>query len=330
MKKYATVLVTGGAGYIGRHVVKALMESGHFPVVLDNSLTGHSHTMPNNVRVNGRIEDSRLLSSLFTQYDFDAVIHLAAYPESMEAQIDPIKYHQNNFCATLVLIESMLNYGVRHFIFTSSAAVYGESIYTPMDENHRCQPKTRHGESKYFVEKVLQDCGLTHGLNYIVLRHFSVAGYNSQHTVGISGRRNADIITSMIDVAAGLEPAFNIFGTDYETTDGTCIRDYVHVDDVADAYVAALEKLVAGGGHNVYNIGTGKGYSVLQVLEAVEDVTSRSITALPMARRSGDPAVLVADIFKIRSDLGWQAKYETLEEIVRTSWDWHQKRGVPN
>jgi UDP-glucose 4-epimerase len=330
IRKFATVLVTGGAGYIGSHVVKALMDAGHFPVVLDNSLPGNGPGRNDGVRVNGRIEDAKMLSSLFTQYDFDAVMHFAAYPEGMEGTIDPIKYHQNNFSATLVLVESMLNYGVKQFIFSSSAAVYGESQYTPMDENHPCVPTTRHGQSKYFVEKVLHDCSLINGLRHITLRHFSVVGYNPKRTNGIVGRRNADIITSMFDAAAGTKQAFNIFGTSYATADGTCIRDYVHVDDVAEAYVAALDRLMNGGRSAVYNIGTGQGHSVRQVLEKIQQVTGRAIPAAPMPCRPGDPAVLIADAGSIRTELGWQPKYEDLASIIRTTWAWRQKRALPN
>jgi UDP-glucose 4-epimerase len=330
MKKYATILVTGGAGYIGRHVVKALMSAGHFPVVLDNSLPPRMPAITGAVRIDGRIEDARLLSSLFTQYDFDAVVHLAAYPGAMESGIDPIKYHQNNFSGTLVLVESMLNYGIKRFIFSSTAAVYGDSEYTPMDENHPCRPNTRHGESKYFVEKVLQDCSLTHGLKYIALRLFSVTGNNPRHADGLSDRRHADIITGTLDAAAGLTRSFNIFGTDYNTNDGTCIRDYVHVTDVAAAYVAALGRLMNGARSAVYNVGTGRGHSVRQVVEEVQAVTGRPVTIEPLARRPGDAAVLIADPTRSQSELGWQARFKDLEEIIRSSWAWHQKRIVPN
>jgi UDP-glucose-4-epimerase GalE len=330
MKHYATLLVTGGAGYIGRHAVKALLDAGYFPVVLDNSLPRYGLTASEGIQVNGYIEDKKLLSSLFSQYDFDAVMHIAAYPESAEATMDPIKYHRNNLYATMVLVESMLNFGVKRLIFTSSAAVYGEPHHMPVDEAHPCQPMSRHGESKYFVEKVLEDCRVTHGLEYITLRHFSVAGYNPHRTTGISGRKNADLITNMIDAAAGFTPAFSIFGTDYDTSDGTCIRDYVHVDDLADAYVAALERVMNGGSGGVYNVGSGRGYSVKQVLEKVQTVTGRKIPSLPMDRRAGDPAVLIADATKIRSELGWQPRFGTLEDIIETAWVWYQKSVVPN
>lgn len=244
--------------------------------------------------------------------------------------MDPIKYHRNNIYATMVLVESMLNFGVKRFIFTSSAAVYGEPQYTPVDEEHPRHPLSRHGESKYFVEKVLEDCRLTHSLEYITLRHFTVAGYNPHRTTGISGRKNADLITNMIDAAAGFKPAFSIFGTDYDTPDGTCIRDYVHVADLADAYVAALERILNSGTSGVYNVGSGRGYSIKQVLEKVQTVTGRNIPSLAMERRPGDPATLIADAGKIRSELGWQPKFGTLEEIIETTWSWYQKTVMPN
>ena len=330
MKKHGTILVTGGAGYIGRHVVKALMNSGYFTVVLDNGLTRYCRAVPGSVTINGKIEDPKLLSRLFTRYDIEAVMHFAAYSEAVEATIDPIKYHRNNFSGTLVLLESMLNYGVRRFIFSSSAAVYGESEYTPMDEKHPCHPTTRHGESKYFVEKVLHDCSLTHGLRYMALRHFGVAGYNPNHATGVSNRKNTDIITGMIDTAAGINPSFEIYGTDYGTPDGTCIRDYVHVSDVADAYIAALQSLLNGARSSVYNIGTGRGHSVKQVLETVRKVTGRNVTTIAQGVRSGDPAILIADAARICSELGWQPRFEDLEAIIQTTWAWHQKQAMPN
>ena len=330
MNKYATVLVTGGAGYIGRHVVKALMAAGHFPVVMDNSLAPYAQRVPGCVCVSGRIEDKKLLSSLFTQYDFDAVMHLAAYPEAMESVIDPIKYHQNNFSGTMVLVESMLNYGIRRLIFSSSAAVYGESQYTPMDEDHPCQPNTRHGESKHFVEKVLHDCSLTHGLRYIALRHYSVVGYNALRTAAMLNCRNSDIITNMLNAAIGKTLIFNIFGTDYATPDGTCIRDYVHVDDVAGAYIAALLSLMNGGRSDVYNIGTGHGHSVKELLARVQSVTGRPIPTAPVARRHGDAATLIADAGKIRSELGWKPKLADLDSIIQATWSWHQESPMLN
>jgi UDP-glucose 4-epimerase len=330
MKKYATILVTGGAGYVGRHVVRALLNALHFPVVLDNSMPSCRLKLPGCAQVKGSINDRKLLTSLFTQFDFDAVIHLAACTEGLSVAADPARYHQNNFSATMVLLESMFNFGVRRLIFSSSSSVYGQPKSTPMDERHPCHPTTRHGESKYFIEKVLHDCSLTCGLRSIIFRHYAVTGYNISCNGKIRHPSKNDILTNAIAVASGGAPVFNIYGTDYGTPDGTCVRDYVHVDDVAGAYLAAVGSLMNGGRSAVYNIGTGNGYSVRELLETVRKVTKRTICEAPSSRRSGDVAALVADAARIRAELAWRPQFTDLESIIRSAWAWHQDKPTLN
>jgi UDP-glucose 4-epimerase len=331
MRKYATILITGGAGYIGRHVVRALLDNLHFPVILDNSAHSCKLKMPGCAQFKGNIDDRKLLTSLFTQFDFDAVIHLATCSDGLSAVMDPVKYHQNNFSATMVLLESMFNFGIQRLIFSSSAAVYGEPQYTPMDERHPCHPNTRQGESKYFIEKVLHDCSLTCGLRSIVLRHYSVTGCNITCLGEIRpNSKKIDILSNALYVAAGEAPVFNIYGTDYGTPDGTCVRDYVHVDDVACAYTASVDSLMNGGRSAVYNIGSGNGYSVRDLLEVVRKVTNRTIHEAVLSRRPGDAATLIADAAKIRAELGWQPRFTDLESIIRAAWSRRQDKSMLN
>ncbi len=326
MNMFKTVLVTGGAGYIGSHMVKALAEAGHLPIVLDNLSKGHRDAVLGGTFVKGDIDDRRLLYEIFTKYDIDAVMHFAGYIEVGESVADPLKYYRNNFTSTAILVESMLRFDVRRFIFSSSAAVYGEPNDSPIDESHPCNPTSPYGESKLYVEKLLESCRIAHGLQYASLRYFNAAGADPSGLIGERHYPESHLIPLILDAATGERDAVHIYGTDYPIPDGTCIRDYVHVNDLVQAHLLALERLVIDGRSGIYNIGNSRGYSIKEVIETIEHVTGLSLPVVQTRRRPGDPAELVADATKIRAKLDWQPQYESLESIVRTAWQWHPKR----
>lgn len=326
MKTFKTVLVTGGAGYIGSHMVKALAEEGHLPIVLDNLSKGYRDAVLCGTFVKGDIDDERLLYELFTKYDIDAVMHFAAYTEVGESVADPLKYYHTNFISAATLVESMLRFGVRRFIFSSSAAVYGEPQYTPIDELHPCNPTSPYGESKLYVERMLESCRTAHDLQYISLRYFNAAGADPSGLIGERHQPESHLIPLILDAAIEKRPNISIYGTDYPTPDGTCIRDYVHVSDLVQAHLLVLDQLMAEGCSETYNIGNSKGYSVKEVIETVSKVTGVDIPVVVSGRRQGDALELIANSLKIRTTLGWQPKYESLESIIRTAWNWHPKR----
>ncbi len=318
------ILVIGGCGYIGTHMVKALLEAGHRPIILDNLSKGHRELLPGGDFIQGDIQDSGLLDQVFNTHAIDAVMHFAALIEVGESVQRPLAYYRNNVSATANLLEAMVRHDVRRFIFSSSAAVYGEPDYTPIDENHPLRPTSPYGESKLYVENILRACDRAYGLKSVCLRYFNAAGADPSGAIGERHDPESHLIPLIIQVALGQRDSIAIYGTDYPTPDGTCVRDYIHVNDLAAAHLLALEALAQGGASRVYNLGNGNGFSVRQVIETVRKITGHPIPAKETPRRPGDPAVLIASSDNIIKDLNWQPRFDDLEEIVRTAWEWHR------
>jgi UDP-glucose 4-epimerase len=315
------ILVVGGAGYIGSHMVKALLEAGFEVLVLDNLSTGYRELLTGGTFVQGSLGDSGLLDSLFQENPVDAVMHFAAFSLVGESVQTPLKYYRNNIAETVSLIESMVRHGVGRFIFSSTAAVYGEPVKSPISEDHPRQPTNPYGTSKLCVERILEDCDRAHGLKSVSLRYFNAAGADASGAIGEMHDPETHLIPLVLKSALSQAP-INIFGTDYPTPDGTCIRDYVHVTDLAQAHLLALRALLDGSGSSTYNLGNSIGYSVRQVIDLARKVTGRTIETVEEQRRAGDPATLVADSGKIKGALNWTPMYEDLENIIATAWKW--------
>ncbi|WP_287190158.1 UDP-glucose 4-epimerase GalE [Syntrophothermus sp.] len=320
------ILVTGGAGYIGSHVVKALGQAGYDVVVYDNLSTGHEWAVLYGKLIRGDVRDQEALDKVFKQHSIDAVMHFAAHIVVPESVRQPLKYYLNNVTGSLSLLEAMKRNGLRKFIFSSSAAVYGIPDKIPITEENRLDPINPYGQTKAVVEKVLADMAYAQDLDYVALRYFNVAGADPQARIGEGKEDATHIITMCVRTAAGLRPCLEIFGTDYPTPDGTCIRDYIHVDDLAQAHLLALEHLLAGGKSRVYNCGYSRGYSVLQVVEAAKKVTGVDFPVKYSGRREGDPPALVAGATKLQAELGFTPRYDNLDYIIETAWRWEQKR----
>ena len=323
MRKNA-ILVVGGAGYIGSHMVKDLLRAGYPVVVLDNLSKGHRELVPGGHFVEGDIGDAALLDRLFSEHQIGAVMHFAAFSLVGESVGEPLAYYRNNVAHTVELLYAMFRHDVRHFIFSSSAAVYGEPISVPIDEDHPCHPTNPYGETKLAVEQLLADCARAHDLHYVALRYFNAAGADAEGGLGERHAPETHLIPLVLQVALGERASIQIYGVDYPTPDGTCLRDYVHVSDLTQAHLLALEALLAGGTNGAYNLGNSKGYSVREVIAVARQVTGRSIAEKVATRRPGDPAVLVADSSRIRAVLGWQPRYEQLEAIISSAWRWHR------
>lgn len=320
------VLVVGGAGYIGSHMVLRLARAGHEVVVFDNLSSGHADAVLAGTLVRGDLADRAALSALFAAHRFDAVLHFASSIQVGESMRLPARYYANNVGNTVNLIETMVEHGVLRLIFSSTAATYGDPVYTPIDEAHPRQPVNPYGWSKWMVEQILADCDRAHGLRHVALRYFNAAG---AHPEGLLGERHdpeTHLIPLVVQVATGQRPSIGVFGTDYDTPDGTCIRDYVHVQDLADAHLLALDRLVAGGASAAFNLGNGNGFSIREVIRTVEQVTGRPVAWEDLPRRAGDPPVLVADSGRARAELGWAPRYPALPDIVRHVWLWEQRR----
>ena len=320
------ILVTGGAGYIGSHMVKALGENrGHDIIVYDNLSTGNKDSLLYGRLVIGDLADMQTLDKLFCTEKFDAVMHFAAHIAVEESVREPLKYYRNNFANALNLIEVCAKYNVKTFIFSSTAAVYGIPEKVPVTEDFILQPINPYGSSKMMVELALRDVGLSSDLRYVALRYFNVAGADPLSRIGQRYKEATHLITLSLRTALGLREALNIFGTDYDTPDGTCIRDYIHVDDLVDAHLLALDYLSEGNKSRVFNCGYGHGYSVREVVEKVKLVTGVDFRINEAARRAGDPPALIADCFRIRDELGWKPAHDDLEYIIRTAWEWEKK-----
>ncbi|MDA8432098.1 MAG: UDP-glucose 4-epimerase GalE [Nitrospiraceae bacterium] len=319
------ILVTGGAGYIGSHMVRTLGEQGHDVVVYDNLSTGHRESVLHGRLVVGDTADAAALDRLFAAERFDAVAHFAASIVVEESVREPLKYYRNNFSNALNLIDVCLRHQVERFVFSSTAAVYGIPAESPVTEDVPPAPINPYGSSKAMVEQALRDVSRASQFRYVALRYFNVAGADEMVRIGQKYKDATHLITLSLRTALGLRPRLNIFGTDYETPDGTCIRDYIHVDDLIDAHVLALGHLMAGGGSKIYNCGYGHGYSVKEVVRAVREVTGIGFPAVEAGRRAGDPPALIADSALIRKELGWRPSRDDLQYIIRTAWEWEKK-----
>ena len=319
-----TVLVVGGAGYIGSHMVKALLETSHDVVILDDLSRGHRDLVSGGTFVQGSAHDADLLDRLFTDHRIDAVMHFAAHSQVGESVTAPLIYYRNNIAATVELIDAMVRHHVRRFIFSSTAAVYGEPETTPITEAHPLRPANPYGVTKKTVERMLADCDTAHGIKSICLRYFNAAGADESGRIGERHDPETHLIPLVLKVATGERENINIFGTDYPTPDGTCLRDYIHVSDLARAHLLALEVLLNNGDSTRYNLGNSKGYSVREVITLARRITGHSIPVKETGRRAGDPAVLVAGSEKIRKELNWRPRYENLKTIIETAWQWHR------
>jgi UDP-glucose 4-epimerase len=323
-----TILVIGGAGYIGAHMCKDLLRAGYDLLILDDLSRGHRDLIAGGTFYEGDLGDGALLKKIFRAHKVDAVMHFAAYSLVGESVEQPLAYYRNNVARTVELLDAMVQHGVKRFIFSSTAAVYGEPVTVPIDENHPRQPTNPYGTSKVTVEHMLADCQRAYGLQYVSLRYFNAAGADASGEIGERHEPESHLIPLVLQVATGQRESIKIFGTDYPTPDGTCLRDYVHVNDLTQAHLLALRHLLAGGGSTVYNLGNSIGYSVREVIETARRITGHPIPAVTAARRPGDPAQLIADSAKIRRELNWEPRYEDLASIIQAAWVWHQKEAV--
>ncbi|MDB5038377.1 MAG: UDP-glucose 4-epimerase GalE [Bacteriovoracaceae bacterium] len=320
------ILVTGGAGYIGSHAHRHLLDKGHAVFVIDDLSHGFSWAIDKRARFyEGNISDSKLVRKILDENKIEAVMHFAAFIEVAESVANPKKYIENNFSNALKLLEIMIEVGVNKFIFSSTAAVYGNPSSIPVLETAKCAPINPYGESKWMLEKALADLATKHPLKYMILRYFNVAGACPKGLLGEAHEPETHLIPRILLAALGEADFVSIFGTDYETFDGTCVRDYVHVEDLADAHHLALLALNQDPS-NIYNLGSEKGFSVRQILKACNDVVGKIIPTKEFGRRPGDPPVLVASREKIVRDLKWKPRYSEIEKIVEHAWKWHRSR----
>ena len=319
------VLVVGGAGYIGSHMVLDLLRADYPVVTLDDLSRGHRDLLPGGDFIEGDMGNPADLERVFRQYPVKAVMHFAAHSQVGESVVHPLMYYRNNVANTVTLLEAMLQAGIRHFIFSSSAAVYGEPGNAPITESHLCAPTNPYGTTKLTVEHILLDVSQASELNYCSLRYFNAAGADAAGNIGERHEPETHLIPLVLQVATGARASIKIFGDDYPTPDGTCLRDYIHVSDLTRAHLLALESLLQGGGSATYNLGNSTGYSVKQIIEAARQITGHPIPAVTAARRAGDPAILIADSAQVRATLGWQPRYENIDDIIQTAWAWHQE-----
>lgn len=314
------ILVVGGAGFIGSHMIGCLQQAGYLPVVLDNLSTGHADAVLHAELIVGDVADNLLLNELFKTHPFQAVIHFASCIQVGESVLAPEKYYLNNVAATLQLLKVMREHKVKNFVFSSSAAVYGEPQYTPIDENHPVAPINPYGHSKRMIEQVLMDYANAYDFHFAALRYFNAAGSGPDGRLQERHEPETHLIPLVLDVAAGKRPSMTVFGHDYPTPDGSCIRDYVHVTDLCTAHLQALEALFSGENKLIYNLGTGQGFSVYEVIAAAREMTGHPIPIIEADRRGGDPAILVANPSLAMKKLGWQPKYSDLRTILNHAW----------
>ena len=320
------VLVCGGAGYIGSHINKMLNQQGYETVVFDNLVYGHREAVKWGELVVGDLADTAALDELFERNSFDAVFHFAAYAYVGESVTNPEKYYFNNVSNTLNLLHAMKEHGVNKIIFSSTCATYGEPERVPITEDMPQNPINPYGATKLMVERIFKDYNKAYGLNFVVLRYFNAAGADPDGEIGESHDPETHIIPLVLDAASGIRPDVKVFGTDYDTPDGSCVRDYIHVTDLASAHLLALHHLERGKPSDFFNLGNEKGTSVFEVVESVRRVTGRDFTATIAPRRSGDPAKLVGSSKKAQEVLGWKPKYADIDTIVSHAWKWHEKK----
>jgi len=317
------ILVVGGGGYIGSHMCKLLREAGEKHLVFDNLENGHKEALQGSPFVQGDLRNPADLAQVFAKNEIDVVMHFAAYISVGESVREPGKYYDNNFSGVLNLLEAMRRSGVDKFIFSSTAAIFGEPAYVPIDEEHPKNPKSAYGDSKYGVERALDSYEIAHGLRSVCLRYFNAAGADPDGVLGEDHDPETHLIPLAIDAALSRRPPLQLFGTDYPTPDGTCLRDYVHVDDLSRAHIAVFDRLAKPGTRLFYNLGTGRPSSNREVIRAVEKISGKKVPLVEAPRRAGDPPVLYADSSLAQRELNWQARYGDIESIVATAWKWH-------
>ncbi|CAM2363162.1 UDP-glucose 4-epimerase GalE [Listeria seeligeri] len=320
-----SIIVLGGAGYIGSHAVAELVNRGYNVVVVDNLKTGHKEAIHEKAKFyQGDIRDKDFLSSVFERETVDGVMHFAASSLVGESMEEPLKYLNNNVYGTQILLEVMEQFGVKNIVFSSSAATYGEPEQVPIIESMPTNPESTYGDTKLIMEKMMKWCDKAYGMKYVALRYFNVAGAKSDGTIGEDHQPESHLVPIILQVALGQREKLAIYGDDYNTPDGTCIRDYVHIEDLIDAHIRSIEYLENGGESNIFNLGSSKGFSVQEILGAARSVTEKTIPAEVVARRAGDPGILIASSDKARKILGWEPKYTDIKDIIATAWKWHE------
>lgn len=317
-----TILVTGGAGYIGSHVVRQLEKNNYRVIVFDNLSKGYKDFVKNSDLYIGDLANIDDIKKAFNNYNIDSVIHLAAESLVGESMTNPKKYYENNIMNGINLLNTMLEFNVNKIVFSSTAAVYGEPQYVPIDENHPTNPTNVYGRTKLYFENILSDYDKAYGVKYISLRYFNAAGADEEGDIGEKHEPETHLIPLVLDVAYGKRENIHIFGDDYATDDGTAIRDYIHVNDLASAHVLALESLLGGNGSSIYNLGSERGFSVRELIEIAKEVTNTNIPSVISSRREGDPAILIASSEKVKKELGWRPKYEDINIIIQSVWNW--------
>lgn len=319
-----SILVCGGAGYIGSHMVAELLEKGEDVIIIDNFQKGHRDAILGGKVYEGDLRDKKILDKVFTENSIEAVIDFAADSLVGESVIEPLKYFNNNVGGTINLLEAMRDYNVKSIVFSSTAATYGEPDRVPIKEGDKTFPTNPYGESKLTIEKILKWCDKAYGIKYTALRYFNAAGAHVSGKIGEDHKPESHLIPIILQVALGQKDKIMIYGDDYSTEDGTCIRDYIHVTDLANAHLLAVNRLKNGGQSIICNLGNGTGFSVKQVIEVCRKVTGCNIEAEVAPRREGDPAILIASSDKAKKQLGWNPKYNSIETIVETAWNWHK------
>ncbi|QEN05477.1 UDP-glucose 4-epimerase GalE [Thiospirochaeta perfilievii] len=319
------ILVCGGAGYIGSHTVAALVSAREEVVVFDNLSTGHRSSVPTGVKLyKGDLRNLDDIEKVFLENDILSVIDFAADSRVGESVTDPLKYYDNNVFGTIQLLKTMVKYGVKHIVFSSTAATYGEPKNIPIEENDRTIPTNPYGETKLTVEKMLNWVDKAHGVTYTALRYFNAAGAHISGKIGEDHKPESHLIPLVLEVAGGKRDKIMVFGDDYNTKDGTCVRDYIHVSDLSDAHVLAVKRLESGGDSRVFNLGNGTGFSVKEIIEIARKVTGHPIPAEIKGRRAGDPGVLIASASAATKELGWDPKFNSVEAIIESAWKWHK------
>jgi UDP-glucose-4-epimerase GalE len=324
MAETGTLLVTGGAGYIGSHTVRHLLAAGERLVVLDNLCFGHREALPLDrvTLVEADMNDTEALESIFTRHKVEAVLHFAAFAYVGESVTDPLKYYRNNLAAPMTLLEAMQRHDCKRFILSSTCATYGDPQKVPMDEDHPQQPVNPYGASKWMLERVLKDCGHAWGLRSVFLRYFNASGCDLEGEIGEDHNPETHLIPRVLMAITGEIPAITVFGTDYPTPDGTCIRDYIHVNDLASAHALALGYLREGGETTAVNLGTGRGFSVKEIIKTAEDVTGSAVPVEYGPRRAGDPSELICNPAKAKAVLGWEAQHKDPRSHIQSAWNW--------